>query len=213
MSERPLPDDLYTEPRDFSVDTLACLGPLRALAGVWSGTRGLDVKPKADGPRKQAFVERLELQPIDPVTNGPQLLYGLRYHTHITKPGQVKTYHEQVGYWLWEPATGAVIHTLTIPRGEVAMAGGTAAADARSFALQATQGLDTFGICSAPFLDQAFKTTAFHIRVTVHDDDSWTYEEDTVLQIRGQAEPFHHTDRNTLHRLAEPTPNPLARPA
>lgn len=60
--------------------------------------RGLDIKPKADGPRKQAFVERIELQPIDPQTNGAQLLYGLRYHTHVTKPGQVKTYHDQVGY-------------------------------------------------------------------------------------------------------------------
>ena len=48
---------------------------------------------------------RIELQPIDPQTNGPQLFYGLRYHTFITKPDQVKTYHEQVGYWLWEPAT------------------------------------------------------------------------------------------------------------
>lgn len=203
--------DIYTEPRDIDVHTLANLGPLRALAGVWTGTRGLDVKPKAEGPKKQAFVERIELQPIDPVTNGPQLLYGLRYHTHITKPDQVKTYHEQVGYWLWEPATGAIVHTLTIPRGEVAMAGGTAAADATEFELQATQGLDTFGICSTPFLDHAFKTTEFRIRVSVHPDGTWTYEEDTVLQIRGQAQPFHHTDRNTLHKLAEPIPNPLAR--
>lgn len=206
-----IPQDIYTEPRDIDVDTLANLGPLRALAGVWQGTRGLDVKPKAEGPKKQAYVERIELQPIDPQTNGPQLLYGLRYHTHVTKPDQVKTYHDQVGYWLWEPATGCVIHTLVIPRGLVAMAAGQAAADATSFELVATQGLDTWGICSAPFLDQAFKTTEFRLRVTVNPDGSWSYEEDTVLQIRGQAEPFHHTDRNTLSKIAEPTPNPLAR--
>jgi hypothetical protein len=204
------PKDIYTEPDNINVDTLACLGPLRPLAGVWQGTRGLDVKPKAEGPKKQAFVERIELQPIDPVTNGPQLMYGLRYHTHITKPDQVKTYHDQVGYWLWEPATGAIIHTLTIPRGEVAMAGGTAAAGATEFELLATQGLDTFGICSAPFLDRAFKTTEFRIKVTTYPDGTWGYEEDTVLQILGQAEPFHHTDRNRLSKLAEPTPNPLA---
>lgn len=206
-----VPQDIYTEPRDIDVDTLANLGPLRALAGVWEGTRGLDVKPKAEGPKKQAYVERIELQPIDPQTNGPQLLYGLRYHTHVTKPDQVKTYHDQVGYWLWEPATGTVIHTLTIPRGQVAMASGTAAADARTFTLTATQGLDTWGICSAPFLDAAFKTTEFRIRITVNPDGTWSYEEDTVLLIRGQAEPFHHTDRNTLTKVAEPTPNPLAR--
>lgn len=205
------PQDIYTEPATIDVNTLACLGPLRGLAGIWEGERGLDVKPKAEGPKKQAYVERIELQPIDPQTNGPQLLYGLRYHTHVTKPGQVKTYHDQVGYWLWEPATGCVIHTLTIPRGEIAMAAGTAAADATSFELVATQGLDTWGICSAPFLDWAFKTVEFRIKVTLHLDGSWGYEEDTVLKIRGQAELFHHTDRNRLVKVAEPTPNPLAR--
>jgi hypothetical protein len=206
------PSDIYTEPRDIDVDTLANLGPLRPMAGVWQGERGLDVKPKAEGPKKQAFIERISLQPIDPQTNGPQLLYGLRYHTHITKPGQVKTYHDQVGYWLWEPATGTVIHTLTIPRGQTAMASGQAAADAKVFTLEATQGLSTWGICSAPFLEYAFRTTAFTIKVTVHDDGSWGYEEDTVLQIRGRDEPFHHTDRNLLKKIAEPTPNPLADP-
>jgi len=206
-----IPKDIYTEPRDIDVDTLANLGPLRGMAGIWQGMRGLDVKPKAEGPKKQAFVERIELQPIDPQTNGPQLLYGLRYHTHITKPDQVKTYHEQVGYWLWEPATGTVIHTLTIPRGQVAMAAGQATADATHFELVATQGLDTWGICSAPFLNEAFKTTEFRIKVSFNADGTWGYEEDTVLQIRGLAEPFHHTDRNLLSKLAEPTPNPLAR--
>jgi hypothetical protein len=205
------PEDIYTEPSNIDVDTLANLGPLRALAGVWEGQRGLDVKPKAEGPKKQAFVERIELQPIDPQTNGPQLLYGLRYHTHVTKPGQVKTYHDQVGYWLWEPATGTVIHTLTIPRGQTAMAAGQAAADAKSFELVATQGLETFGICSAPFLNHAFKTVEFRIKVDVQGDGSWGYEEDTVLQILGRSEPFHHVDRNQLVKLAEPTPNPLAR--
>ena len=82
------------------------------MAGVWEGTRSLDVNPKAPGPERQRFIERIELQPIDPQTNGPQLLYGLRYHTHIVKPGEIETYHDQVGYWLWEPATGMLIQTL-----------------------------------------------------------------------------------------------------
>jgi hypothetical protein len=169
------------------------------------------VKPKAEGAKKQAYVERIELQPIDPQTNGPQLLYGLRYHTFITKPDQVKTYHEQVGYWLWEPATGGIIHTLTIPRGQIAMAYGQASADATQFELKATRGLETFGICSNPFLEHAFKTVEFRIKVTLNADGTWSYDEDTVLMIRGQAEPFHHTDRNTLSKIGEATPNPLAR--
>lgn len=204
------PEDIYTEPSSVDVDTLKNLGPLTAMAGVWQGTRGLDVKPKAEGPKQQIFVERIELQPIDPQTNGPQLFYGLRYHTHIVKPDQVKTYHDQVGYWLWEPATGTVIHTLTIPRAQVVMAAGKATRDAREFELVATQGDQSYGICSTPFLEYAFKTVEFRIKVTINPDGTWSYEEDTVLLIRGKTEPFHHTDRNTLTRMAAPTPNPLA---
>jgi hypothetical protein len=201
------PQDIYTEPSAVDVNTLDNLGPLRGMAGVWQGTRGLDVKPKADGARKQAYVERIELQPLDPQTNGPQLLYGLRYHTHVTKPEQVKTYHDQVGYWLWEPATGTVIHTLTIPRGQTVIASGKADAHATSFELVATEA----DICAIPFLEHAFKTVEFRIQVTINPDGTWSYDEDTVLAIRGQSEPFHHRDRNTLSKLAEPTPNPLAR--
>ncbi|MBV8619757.1 MAG: FABP family protein [Curvibacter sp.] len=209
MSE-PRPD-IFTEPSPIDFDTLRNLGPLRRMAGIWQGTRGLDVKPKADGPRKQAYVERIELQPIDPQTNGPQLLYGLRYHTHVVKPDQVKTYHDQVGYWLWEPATGTVMHSLTIPRGQTVLAGGQASADATEFELRAMLGSPTFGICSAPFLDQAFKTVEFRIQVRLLPGDSWFYEEDTVMRIQGQDELFHHVDRNTLVRIGEPTPNPMAR--
>jgi len=205
------PKDIYTEPHPVDTDTLANLGPLRGMAGVWEGTRGLDIKPKAEGAKKQVYVERIELQPIDPQTNGPQLLYGLRYHTHVTKPEQVKTYHDQVGYWLWEPATGTVIHTLTIPRGQTVLATGQASADTRTFSLKASR--EAGQISDIPFLAHAFKTTEFTIEVTVNDDGTWSYDEDTVLAIQGQAEPFHHRDRNTLSKIAEPTPNPLARPA
>ena len=205
------PEDIFTEPSNIDFDTLENLGPLRGMAGIWQGQRGLDVKPKAEGPKKQAYVERMELQPIDPQTNGPQLYYGLRYHTHVVKPEQVKTYHEQVGYWLWEPASGVVIHTLTIPRAQAVMAAGKAAADAKEFELAATRGAESFGILSAPFLEYAFRTVEFRIKVAIHPDGTWSYEEDTVLMIRGQAEPFHHTDRNTLAKIGEPTPNPLVR--
>jgi hypothetical protein len=204
-------EDIYTEPSNVDVDTLKNLGPLTGMAGIWQGIRGLDVKPKAEGPKKQAYVERIELQPIDPQTNGPQLLYGLRYHTHVTKPDQVKTYHDQVGYWLWEPATNTVIHTLTIPRGQTAMASGVVAAAAKEFELVARNDSTPPGICSAPYLEYAFKTVEFRIKVSINDDGTWSYDEDTVLMIRGKTEPFHHTDRNTLHKIGEATPNPLAR--
>jgi len=205
------PADIFTEPADVDPDTLANLGPLRGIAGVWEGAKGLDVNPKAEGPERARFVERIELQPIDPQTNGPQLFYGLRYHTHILKPGEAPTYHDQIGYWLWEPASGLVMQTLAIPRGQVALAHGEAAADAMSFKVEARRGVTDYGICSTPFLEHAFTTLSYEMEVTLNGDGSWRYFEDTVLAVLGQAEPFHHQDSNTLTKVADPTPNPLSR--
>lgn len=204
------PKDIYTEPEP-DVDTLANLGPLAGMAGIWTGTQGLDVNPKAAGPERQSFVERIELQPIDAQTNGPQLFYGLRYHTHIVKPGEVEAFHDQVGYWLWESATGTVIQTLSIPRGQAGMAIGRAAADAKSFRLEAVRGSTINGISSNPFLEYAFRTESYIITVTIHDNGTWSYEQQTTLMIPGQTKPFLHTDRNTLVKIGEPTPNPTAR--
>lgn len=205
------PADIDTEPSDIDVDTRANPGPLRALAGVSEGTRRLDVKPKADRPQKLAGVERMALQPIDPQTHGPQLPYGLRYSTHVNEPEQVKTSHDQVGCRLREPSTGTVIHTLTLPRGQTAMAAGHAAADATRFEFEATEGHAFWGICSAPFLAHAFRTVRFTIKVTANPGGGWPCDEDRGLMIRGHEEPFHPKGRHTLRQVAEPTPNPLAR--
>jgi hypothetical protein len=201
--------DLFTEP-DADVDTLRNLGPLTGLAGIWKGVEGSDVHPVAPGTLREGFIERYELQPIDRQTNGPQLFYGLRYHTHIVKPDEVETFHDQVGYWLWEPATNTVMLSLAIPRGQVAMAVGTAEPNAKTFRVEAVRGSETNGILSNPFLERAFKTLRFTMDVTIHDDGTWSYEQDTVLMIPGRSDPFHHTDRNTLKKVGEPTPNPLA---
>jgi hypothetical protein len=203
------PADIYTEPA-ADVDTLKNLGPLTGMAGIWESAGGEDVHPTAQGPEQQAFVERYELQPIDPQTNGPQLLYGLRYHTHIVKPDAVETFHDQVGYWLWEPATGTVFYSLSIPRGQIAMLVGHVAPDATAFHLEAIRGSDNSGIVSNPFLESAFKTLRVTIDVTVNPDGTWGYEQDTVMAVAGTEEPFHHTNRNMLRRVGEATPNPLA---
>jgi hypothetical protein len=201
--------DIYTEP-DGDPDTLANLGPLAPMAGTWEGRPGHDEHPAAEGTETDEFVEHYTAEPIDPQTNGPQLLYGLRYHTHIVKPGEIETFHDQVGYWLWEPAAETVTLTLGIPRAQVLLASGPAAADATSFELTATRASPTYGICSGPFLDENFRTTSYRIAVTINDDGTWSYEEEGVLLIPDRDEPFSHIDRNTLHRVAPPSSNPLA---
>ena len=190
------------------------------MAGIWTSATGADVHPVGpgsdvtgqviDGDEHNDFVERYELQPIDPQTNGPQLFYGLRYHTHIVKPGEVETFHDQVGYWLWEPAARTVLLTIAIPRGQVALAAGTAAPDAREFEVSAVLGSEVYGILSNPFLDRAFQTVGFRMHVTVNDDGTWSYEEHTQIRIPDREALVDHVDRNTLKRIGEPTPNPKA---
>jgi hypothetical protein len=203
------PDDIFTEPEDVDPNTLANLGPLTRLAGVWEGRRGIDLNPKADGPERRAYLERIELQPIDPQANGPQLLYGLRYHIHINTEEEDITFHDQVGYWSFEPATGLIMQSLTIPRGQAVLSAGRANPDG-SIVVSARRGDTSYGIVSTAFLEHAFRTDSFELTITFNPDGSWSYVSDTMLTVRGQPQPFRHRDRNTLVKVAEPSPNPLA---
>lgn len=203
-----LPEDIFTEP-DFSPDTLANLGPLRRLAGTWQSDRGVDVSLKAEGPERREFREHIRMEPIDPQPNGPQILYGLRYHIHIDTDEEPITFHDQVGYWLWEPATGLVMQSIAIPRGQVVLAGGKAGPNDRSISVEARRGDTRFGICSTTFLEQAFRTDYYRIDITFNEDGSWTYLTRTDLAVRGEQPAFNHHDTNTLRRVAAPLANPL----
>jgi len=70
-----IPDDIFTE-ADYSPDTLANLGPLRRLAGVWESDQGVDINPKAEGPERRVYREHVRMEPIDPQTNGPSYSTG-----------------------------------------------------------------------------------------------------------------------------------------
>src|SRR5690348_6968054 len=200
----PFPEDIFTEPENVDPDTLANLGPLRRLAGVWQSSKGVDVAPKAPGPDRREYIERIGMQPIDPQANGPQLFYGLRYHVHINTEEEDITFHDQVGYWLWEKATGLILQTLAIPRGQIAIAAGHAEPNATKLVLEAKRGQTEYGICSTTFLDLAFRTDSYRLEVDFLADGSWSYVSDTVLQVKGRPEPFRHRDRNTLKKVGEP---------
>lgn len=201
------PEDIFTEPADVDPDTIANLGPLRRLAGTWQSADGQDVNPKADGPEHRHYVERITFEPIDPQANGPQLFYGLRYHSHITTAEEDITFHDQVGYWLWEPATGLVLQTLAIPRGQIAMAAGNAMEGDDKLLLTAERGQTEYGICSTAFLEHAFRTDRYVIELTFNPDGSFSYVLDTILFVRGRGS-FNHRDQNRLVKVTEPNPNP-----
>jgi hypothetical protein len=201
-----IPDDIFTEPDDIDPDTLAHLGPLRRLAGVWEG-QGVDSNPKADGPETRQYSERIVMQPIDAQPNGPQLFYGLRYHTHINTAEDEITFHDQIGYWLWEPATGLIMQSLAIPRGQVALASGHAGQDDVKLNVSSERGKTDYGICSTDFLERAFTTDSYRLDVEFHSDGSWSYVSETVLDVKGQG-PFRHIDRNRLTKIGEADLNP-----
>jgi hypothetical protein len=204
------PDDIYTE-AEGSDDTLAHLGPLQALAGTWRGERGRDISPKADGPETTVYTEQWVFEPIDRQVSGPQLLYGLRYHQHVNRTDEAITFHDQVGYLLWEPASETVYMTLAIPRAQVAMAMGRVAPNATSFTLRADVGQPASGILTNPWLDDHFHTLSWEISFTSSSADSLAYAQTTMLQVSGQQEPFAHRDSATLSRSAHAVPNPLVR--
>ncbi|SEH20200.1 hypothetical protein SAMN05428974_3919 [Sphingopyxis sp. YR583] len=206
-----LPEDIFTEPEDVDPETLANLGPLARLAGIWEGERGVDVNPKADGPETRKYYERIEMQPIDPQANGPQLFYGLRYHQQVNTREEDITFHDQVGYWLYEVSTGLIIQTLAIPRAQIAIASGHAEPNARQLAVKAERGQTEYGICSTSFLDLAFRTDSYELTIDFHDDGSWSYVSDTMLMVKGRDELFRHRDHNRLTKIAEPDLNPWAK--
>jgi len=206
-----IPDDVFTEPENVDGETLANLGPLRRLAGIWEGQRGVDINPKANGPETREYYERITMQPIDPQANGPQLFYGLRYHIHINTREEDITFHDQVGYWLWEKATGLILQTLAIPRGQIAIAAGHAEPNTTKLVVKAQRGQTEYGICSTTFLDLAFRTDSYRLEIDFLPDRSWSYISDTMLLVKGRPEPFLHRDRNTLKKIAEPDLNPWAK--
>ena len=87
-----------------------------------------------------------------------------------------------------------------VPRGVVVNAGGKADPQGKKFELAAEVGSETFGIMSSPFLDQAFKTIRYTLKVMFQNDGQFSYIQDTQLQIQGRQGVFHHTDQNALTR-------------
>jgi hypothetical protein len=182
---------------------LADLGPLAVLAGTWEGTPGTDIAPAEEDRRAIAtskFRERITFEPTGLHDNHAQNLYGLRYLRLAWRVDEPDPFHQEVGWWLWDAEAKQVMRCFVLPRGMSAIAGGTAEPDAREFQLAAVLGSPTFGICSNPYLDREFKTLRVTVKLTVHGPDSFSYEEDTLLEIPGQP-PFHHTDANTMHRV------------
>lgn len=189
--------DVVTQ--DFNV----ALGPLAPLIGIWEGDSGIDVSRIKSKETITRFREKTVFEPLGPVKNGPQTLYGLRYSTTVWQIGEVDAFHEEIGYWLWDGGRKQIMRCFTIPRGVLINAGGTAEADSKNFHLCAESGSETYGILSNKYLDETYKTKKYLLDFVINDDSSFSYKQDTQLWIPINKAIFHHTDKNTLLKIAE----------
>lgn len=178
-------------------------GPLAVLPGIWKGEKGMDIAPEEDGSKEEnPFSEEIVFEIVGDVTNaGKQTLGVVRYHQKVYHNKDGQQFHDQVGYWVWDPAACTVMFTLTIPRAVSLVAGGdfdmgSINDDAVSITVESEEGGD-WGVAQSPFMRDNAKTTGFKINLEV-DGDKMSYSQTTFLDIYGRK--FDHTDNSTLVR-------------
>lgn len=180
------------------------LGPLAHLAGEWEGTKGDDTAPSPERTtEKNFFRERMFFEPFGPVDNHEQKLYGLRYKTTAWRHGEEDSFHEEVGYWLWDAKAKQMMRCFMVPRGVTLIAGGKVQPQAKEFTLKAELGSKTYGILSNLFLHEEFRTVKYVLKIKCIDNNSFSYDEDTVLKMKGKKSLFHHRDKNLMSRIRQ----------
>jgi hypothetical protein len=180
-------------------------GPLRFLIGKWQ-SEGYQGENRAPDPDRKVentkFRQEMEFIPIGDVENHEQLLYALRYSTKAWEEGDDEApFHEEVGYFIWDKNTRQVLKSFIVPRGIAVNAGGTADINATEFKVKAELGSTTYGLCSNKFLDKEFQTVSYETKFEFITEDSFTYEENTRIKIKGQDKIFDHIEKNTLKKI------------
>ena len=177
-------------------------GPLYQLLGKWIGDKGLDIAPDADAQQdKSAYTDELIFSAAGPAENAEeQQLVAVKYHHVVRKKENGKIFHDQIGHWIYESATGLIMHSLTIPRGVCILAGGKFSVDAETtaFEVKATTDNSTFGILQSPFMKEKARTNAFEMKLSVTGNEM-SYEETMSLAIYGKN--FEHIDRSRLQKV------------
>jgi hypothetical protein len=177
-------------------------GPLAQLLGKWVGNKGLDNAPDANtNPDLSKFTDEMTFTVSGPAENAEeQALVSVKYQHIVRKAANGLIFHDQIGHWIYEPSTGVIMHSLSIPRAVCLLAGGTLQSNGEEsvFDVKATAGSDTFGIVQSPFMLEKAKTTAFHMKLTVKGD-ALAYSEAISLHIYGKD--FEHKDESVLQRV------------
>ena len=183
-------------------------GPLAALVGEWENKGGedggLDVSfsHSRDQVWNTPYREKVTFKPFGPVENGSQVLYGLDYKTAMWRDDEENPFHTEVGYWLWDAATGEILRGFVVPRGITVLAGGTTTADATTFTMAAGAEGSPYRIGENTYLVDNASTVSYESTITIHEDGSWSYAEVTMLRMKEIEGLFAHTDQNHMVRSA-----------
>ncbi|MCH7496606.1 MAG: FABP family protein [Candidatus Marinimicrobia bacterium] len=176
-------------------------GPLNELIGVWRGAKGLDVAPEPAGAEDNPYFETITYLAIGDVTNAEsQVLWAVHYRQIVQRKSNNEIFHDETGYWMWDPKEETIMHALAIPRGVSVLAGGTytGARDAEGrVMIEVAAKLDdsNWKIIQSPFMLEYARTTEFRQHITV-GNGKLSYSETTIVEIYGKV--FEHTDQNDL---------------
>ena len=178
-------------------------GPLAGLIGEWEGEGGVDhaFKHSAEIVFDTTYREKCTMKPFGPVDNGSQSLYGLDYKSAMWRDDEENPFHTEVGYWLWDAATGEVMKGFVVPRGIVVLAGGFTTADAKVFTMKAALGDSKYAIGENTYLAANASSTSYEVTITV-GDGTFGYDQTTWLNMKEFAEPFPHTDHHSMTRVS-----------
>ena len=176
-------------------------GPLACLVGQWQGDVGMDVAPEPDGVERNPFYETITFEAAGDVDNAEQQFLAIvRYHQVVSRKTTRKVFHDESGYYTWDPATGKVVQSFAIPRGVVVVAGDSVERTDTGVIIRVQAAVDNpdWGITESPFMRDNASTRSFSHLLTV-DGDQLTYEETTIVEIYGKT--HEHTDQNQLQRV------------
>jgi hypothetical protein len=179
-------------------------GPLAALIGTWTGSKGLDVAPEPDGTERSPYYETIVFEPGGDVENAEsQVLALVHYRQIVRRKSNDKVFHDETGYWTWDLERGVVTHVFVIPRGVAVVAGGEYRGSKSStegivLEVHAKHDHSDWKIIEAPFMQKNARTLEFQHEISVNGD-AMVYAEKTTVDIYGNI--FEHTDENELKRV------------
>ena len=90
-----------------------------------------------------------------------------------------------------------------VPRGITTLAGGTAASDATTFTLKAVHGDAQDGIGENKYLAKNASTLSYEVTITL-GEDTWSYDEVTMLRMRVRRAPLAHRPQHAAPRRVGP---------